>query len=185
MIFDESRLIIARQDRSTERRHCLASLLATSRAAFPEVRIRLLETIAVVNAQASVLDKIPTVDLFGGLIFHPALGQDGLAFSLAHELGHHLAVGPRQICGSPLACDCAADLWAVTIGLNVLSREKAKLTVKSALRQLRSIAKARPRNHTSVLGSSQKCWALDWSRREKALNAGGVAAVTKCWMFGR
>ena len=181
MIFDEPRLDIARQDRSTQRLQFLSQLIAASEAAFPEIRIRVLDTITIVNAQASILERMPTVDLFGGLAYHPALGRDAVAFAMAHEIGHHLAVGPRQTCSGLLSCDCAADRWAVTTGLNLLSVNKSKL--KEALQQLKLVGRLRRRKHTSVFRSSRKCWALNWSQRVDRLTAGKVAPVTKCYLF--
>jgi hypothetical protein len=181
VIFDEPILEVTRQNRSIERLELLSKFVAASEAAFPHVRIRLLTKIAAVNAQASVLDQVARVDLFGGLIFHPALGQDALAFTLAHELGHHLAIGPRYACSSRLACDCAADVWAVTKGFNVLSLSDPKLNMGKALHQLRSIM---PRKGTPIRGLS-RCWALDWRRRERSLIARRFVSVSECQMLKR
>jgi hypothetical protein len=185
VIFVEPRLDIARQERSAERLQFLSQLIAASEAAFPEIRIRVLDTITIVNAQASVLERVPTVDLFGGLAYHPALGRKALAFALAHELGHHVAEGPRQTCSGLLACDCAADLWAVTTGLDLLSVSKSGL--KEALQELQAIAigKRQRREHGSVFAPSRKCWALNWSQRVNRLTAEKIAPIKKCYLFNR
>lgn len=185
VIFDELRLDIVHQNRTIQRLQTVSRLIEISRAAFPNIQIRVIDTITAVNAQASVLKRIPTVDLFGGLIFHPALGLDALTFAMSHELGHHCAVGPRQACGSSLACDCAADVWAATIGFNLLSKEEAKPSVVRALQELGQITKSGERKQAAAYKSRRRCWALDGVRREKMLTAGCIGPVTQCYFFGK
>ena len=57
MIFDEPKLADALQDRSVQRVAAVSKLMATATGLFPHIDIRLLESITVVNAQASMLDR--------------------------------------------------------------------------------------------------------------------------------
>jgi peptidase M48-like protein len=183
MIFDEPTLANVLQDRSVQRVDFVSRLVTAAKALFPQIDIRLLESIAVVNAQASMLGKRQTVDLFGGLMFHRALGPDALTFALAHELGHHVATGARQNCGSVLACDCAADAWASTIGFALLSASRATPSVHRALKELGSVLNAQNRKQVSLRRREAKCWALDWSQRERVLGAGKFRRIKKCDLF--
>lgn len=183
MIGDEPRLANTFQDRSVQRLDFVCNIVTAAKALFPQIEIRLLESIPLVNAQASAVGKRRTVDLFGGLIFHPALGPDALTFSLAHELGHHIAAGPRQYCGSILACDCAADAWATEVGFDLLSAGRTQPTIRRAVEELGPVVSAPNRKQVSPPRSSFKCWALDWKRRASALKTGNVGTIKTCGIF--
>ena len=122
MLLGATSYLLESQDRSCARLALVNNTIKSVQACFPSVTIHLRDNISAVNAQAYRIAGERMVDLFGGLAFHPAIGPEALAFSLMHEVGHHLACGARMTPGSPLACDCAADRWAVLKGLPVLVR---------------------------------------------------------------
>jgi hypothetical protein len=171
------------QDRSLARRALLSKTIEFFQSAFPSITIRLLDHVSAVNAQASRSNSENIVDIFGGLAFHPAVGADALKFSLLHEIGHHLGCGARMTPGSPLACDCAADRWAILQGLPAVARNHTEVNVGLAMNQLE---KALPQHLDSIEAfrlQNRDCWCWDWPRRKHYLSTGAVPTVESCSMF--
>jgi hypothetical protein len=170
------------QDRSCARQALVNNTIESVQACFPSITIRLLDNVSAINAQASRITCERTVDLFAGLAFHPAIGAEALTFSLLHEVGHHLGCGARMTPASPLACDCAADRWAILEGLPALARINGNLDVGLAMAQLEN---ALPPRHESVEGSNPcDCWLWDWARRTTLyLTMAEIPAIERCLMF--
>src|ERR1700704_2512675 len=122
MIFDQPQQPVEVQDRSAQRLSSLTKLIAIFEASFSTVHYRILGSITAVNAQASFANGRHLVDIFGGLAFHPAIRHDGLVFTLLHETGHHLSMGCK-LPWAQLACECAADKWAITEGRKALAAD--------------------------------------------------------------
>src|ERR1700730_2270717 len=109
MLFGFWSPVATEQDRSSERRALLDRLSQVSRKAFPDVEVSIYEASLSFNAQAFCIGRQKVVALFGGLAFNRRMGKDGLLFAILHEIGHHLAPGPRITITNNLSCDCAAD----------------------------------------------------------------------------
>jgi hypothetical protein len=69
-----------------------------------------------VNASAWKEGDERHVRLYGGLIRHKAIKQEGLGLVLAHEIGHHYAGTPTYP-NSDLSCEGQADYWAAKIAM--------------------------------------------------------------------
>jgi hypothetical protein len=102
-----------------QRGRLLELLLCEIRRLFPNVSYELDANSRTANAQALARGHVRVVRLYGGLAFHPMVGEDGLIFTLLHETGHHFAKGRRFALDPMLACDCAADKWAITTGVKL------------------------------------------------------------------
>src|SRR5438105_7032660 len=161
MIFDQPRQPLELQDRSARRLACLAKLIAIFEASFASVRYRVLQSISTVNAQASVANGEPRVDIFGGLAFHPLIRHDGLVFTLLHETGHHLGTGCK-LPWAPLACDCSADCWAATDGRKALRANGASFRLEAALRQIESAARPQQQRLSLRRTVRTNCWSMNW-----------------------
>lgn len=140
MIFEQPQCMFEVQDRSSGRMELLASLAQVFRLTFPMLGFRIFDKIAAVNAQASVRDGLRSIDVFAGLAFHPAVDRDALVFIYLHEAGHHLSKGCRHPCNPQIACDCAADFWAVTEGKAKLAGNDCEIALPAALKQLECAA---------------------------------------------
>jgi hypothetical protein len=180
MFFGSNQTKIVPQDRSGARHAMLTEVIQLCEVCFPSVSIRLIEGARAVNAQASRINGLRLVDLFGGLAFHPTVGRDALAFTLLHEIGHHRGRGPRIAPHSDLACDCAADRWAILEGAPKLARRNFSLNISVALTQLQ-----RATAHLSVALDAPipNCWCLDWDRRKKVLTGRKIVAPTSTCAF--
>jgi len=118
------------------------------------------------------LDGRRIVTIYGGLAFHPKLGAQSLTFIILHEAGHHFARGCRSRRDPSLACECASDHWAATVGKDTLLQKSGRhLRIAVALEELghvmgrRQPSKGRYTKRTSTSG----CWAQGWSLRSRAL----------------
>lgn len=179
MIFDQPRQPVELQDRSAQRLVYIAKLIAIFETSFSSVRYRVLESISTVNAQASVSNGEPRVDIFGGLAFHPMVQHDGLVFTLLHETGHHLSTGCK-LPWAPLACECAADRWATTDGRKALRANGAKFRLETALRQIECAARPEPRATRSRRGARTNCWSMNWRERKQTLLDGQAVNFQTC-----
>jgi hypothetical protein len=168
LIFSEpylENLSLLRQ--SQERRALLAEIFSSFNSIFPTIDFQLIDDSGVINAQAIVVGGQRCVRLYGGLAFHPLAGRGSLSFGLLHEIGHHLARGCRLPSDLHLACDCAADHWAATIGAQSVSGVM-NFNLQSALDEMDLIFE----KHDEALGARQyKCWALTWSYRKQSILA--------------
>lgn len=176
MIFDQPQQPIERQDRSRQRLSSLTNLIAIFELSFSSVHYRILESISAVNAQASFSNGKHLVDIFGGLAFHPAIRHDGLVFTLLHETGHHLSTGCKLPWGQ-LACECAADQWAITDGRKALAANGGRFRLEAALQQI-ELAAAPPARKKSAAPTS--CWSMSWQKRRQALLNGQAMNLKRC-----
>ncbi|WP_375786307.1 hypothetical protein ACE10Z_01115 [Bradyrhizobium sp. Pha-3] len=178
MFFGSSETTKAPQDRSVERRAMVAEVIRVCEACFPSISIRLVDNVKVVNAQASQIRGALLIDLFGGLAFHPTVGRDALAFTLVHEAGHHFGRGPRIAPNVDMACDCAADRWAIAEGIPRLAKQNFSLDILAALTQLQAAA---ARFSEATGQPLPNCWCWDWGRRRQVLKAGKrIKPISSC-----
>jgi hypothetical protein len=167
---------VATQNRSSERYALLKRLSEVSEKAFPNVELRIQEADFSFHAQAYVLHGRQIVTLLGGLAFHCCLQKDGLLFTILHEIGHHVAPGPRITPTDPRSCDCAADCWAVGEGRRLLSSRGMTLDIRSALNEIElALSALKP---AYDLLSKRRC--SGWARRKAALTAIPVRRVVEC-----
>jgi hypothetical protein len=139
------------------------------------VHYRILEQVSVVNAQASFSNGKHLVDIFGGLAFHPVIRHDGLVFTLLHETGHHLSTGCR-LPWAQLACECAADRWAITDGRKALAANGANFRLETALQQIEQAATPVTRKNAAPTS----CWSMNWQKRRQALLDGRAMNLKTC-----
>jgi hypothetical protein len=174
MIFDQPQQPIGQQDRSAQRLSSSAKLIAIFESTFSSVQYRILEQVSVVNAQASFSNGAHLVDIFGGLAFHPMIRHDGLVFTLLHETGHHLSDGCKLVkdCKLPwaqLACECAADRWAITDGRNALWSNGVGFRLETALEQIEQAAAPEAPKMPSKVAAQTGCWSMNWQKRKRTL----------------
>jgi hypothetical protein len=167
MIFEQVRTTVESQDRTAARRTLLQKIFGVFETNFPDLNFRILDRVTAVNAQASILNDVRSVDLFGGFAYHPKIGHDALVFMLLHETGHHLSRGCRLPWMQQLACDCAADCWAVTEGKARLQESNCGFAIEPALRQIERAANLKSRAVTKV--GRSKCSFLNWAKRKRRL----------------
>jgi hypothetical protein len=158
--------------KTADRASLLEILLNDFRKTFPDLTFELQLDFTIINAQAMKLQDKPVVTIYGGLALHPALGNDSLAFILLHEVGHHLAEGCRSGRDPSLACECASDHWAVTIGIDTLLQKSGRhLRMPVALGELNQVMGPRQPSKGGYTRktSTSGCWARGWSFRSRAL----------------
>lgn len=162
--------------RGADREDLLAMLLDDFREAFPELTFELQLDFAVINAQALKLGDQPIVTIYGGLALHPMLGAQSLTFILLHEVGHLLAGGCRSKRDRSLACECASDHWAMTVGTDTLFRKSGRhLDMRIAVEELtRALGSGQPSRGKYTdkhinRASTSGCWAGGWFSRSHAL----------------
>jgi hypothetical protein len=174
MLMGSLRKVPTQQDRSCERYALLKRLSEITGQVFPRIELRIQEANPTFHAQAYVLKDRQFVALLGGLAFHTRLQKDGLLFTILHEIGHHVAPGPRLTQTNPLSCDCAADCWTVTEGQRLFSSHGMTLDIRSALHEIELAL--------SDLNYDLKseCCCLDWPRRKKALTSDPTPQVVAC-----
>jgi hypothetical protein len=160
--------------KAANRESLLETLLGDFRKAFPDLTFELQLDFTIVNAQAMKLQDKPTVTVYGGLALHPRLGAESLTFILLHEVGHHLAEGCRSGRDPSLACECASDHWAATVGTDILLQKSGRnLGMRAAVAELDQVMSPRQpskggySNRTSI----SDCWARGWLLRRRALLA--------------
>jgi hypothetical protein len=179
MIFEQPLCAPEHQDRSADRQQAIGNLLGAFRTCFPTLDFRILDQITVVNAQASISNGSRFVDLFGGLAYHPKIGRDALIFVLLHEAGHHLSSGSRSPWMSELACDCAADAWAVTKGAAELRKLDCSFELQVALSEIERATQLRQRDSSRGARASG-CAALHWKERKRLLVERNVQPRLHC-----
>ncbi len=176
MLFGSLSPVTTEQDRSSERRALLNRLSDVSRKAFPGLEVLIYEASPSFNAQAFSVRGQQIVTLFGGLAFNRRMGKDGLLFTILHEIGHHLAPGPRITRTNTLSCDCAADRWAIVEGQGLILSHGLTLDIKSALSEIEAAM--------SELGGAfdltAGCWCFDWVRRKITLTSPFLDPLTQC-----
>jgi hypothetical protein len=167
MIFEQTRNPLYSQDRTAERRALVEKTIEIFQTNFPDLNFCVLDRVTAVNAQASILNNVRSVNLFGGFAYHPEIGHDALFFILLHETGHHLSRGCRLPWMQKLACDCAADFWAVTEGQAKLQKSNSGFVIEPALRQIESAANLKSSVSTRV--GRSRCSFLNWTKRKRRL----------------
>jgi hypothetical protein len=164
--------------KGTNREALLDSLLNDFQNAFPDLTFELGLDFPIINAQALALADKRVVKIYGGLALHPKLGAESLTFITLHEAGHHLARGCRSKRDRSLACECASDYWAVTVGANkLLQKSGRRLQLRAALEELDQVmssGQASKHGYTkedryTKKASTSGCWAREWSLRSRAL----------------
>ena len=93
------------------------ALVALFRAAFPAIDFEIAWDSDTVNARALYGQPRKRVRLYGGLVRHRMVEKEGLALTLAHEVGHLLGGRPRDLYHHWLSCEGVADYWAARYGL--------------------------------------------------------------------
>lgn len=176
MLMSSLGTVVGPQDRSSERYALIGRLFEIAKEVFPEICLKVLEANSSFQAQAWVLRGKKKVTLLGGLAFHPRLGKDGLLFTVLHEIGHHVAPGPRLTQTSPLSCDCAADRWVITEGQRLFSAHGITLDIQSALVEIESILC----DLVSAEALDSTSWCFDWPRRKIRLSSVPAPQLTEC-----
>lgn len=93
------------------------ALVARFRRAFAEIDFEIAWASDTVNARALFGQPRNKVVLYGGLVRHKAMGEEGLTLALAHEVGHLLGGKPRHPYHFWLSCEGVADYWATRHGI--------------------------------------------------------------------
>jgi len=160
--------------KAANRESLLETLLSDFRKAFPGLIFELQLDFTIVNAQALTLKNKRIVNIYGGLALHPRLGAQSLTFILLHEVGHHLAEGCRSGRDPSLACECASDYWAVTVGTDTLLQKSGRhLRMRVALEEFDQIMSSRQPSGGGYTKRTSKsgCWARAWPTRRSAILA--------------
>jgi hypothetical protein len=112
-------------------------LLGRFASAFPGIRYDILWESDTCNGQALLLEGARHVRLYGGLLRHKHVGIAGVAFTLAHETGHHVGGPPFHEYYPWLSSEAQADAWACQQGLAlVFSPAKARHYADRGQKQL-------------------------------------------------
>jgi hypothetical protein len=93
------------------------ALIDRFRACFPGIYFDISWETRLMNAQAYICEKGRCVRLYGGLGRHREVGVEGIAFALAHEVGHHLGGRPRHESYTTISSEERANDWAMETGL--------------------------------------------------------------------
>jgi hypothetical protein len=171
-----------------ERRQLLELIFLDFGQAFPDLEFERDEKSRTVNAQAIMHGDTRLVRLYGGLGFHPLIGDDGIVFALLHEVGHHLAAGGRLAFCPDLGCECAADRWALTCGSAELKKRTGRtFEIEKAVASLDALFDCSQRQLAAGIPEKDNgpsiCWALDW--RKRRLHLAGLTqmpAIRRCYM---
>ena len=156
--------------RKEGREALLETILSDFQTAFPDIVFELKLDLSIINALAMNLHGERTVTVYGGLALHPRLGADLFAFILLHEIGHLRADGSRLVRDPALACECAADSWALTEGAALLKRRSGRcFDVETALSELSGIMGTGQKSRAKYSRKKIVCWAKSWDLRRRAL----------------
>ena len=182
MIFVDATLDPSRFDASPQRLAMLEDAIDVLRRAFPQLHFERIEGALACNAQAAVLGGRREVRLYDGLALHPAIGEDGILFTLLHEAGHHLAAGCRLPWDPRLACECVADHWAATDGARALERERPGFSLERGLAELDAIRSERTpaADDEDRAGEGEYCFALSRASRRRTLLAKSSVLASDC-----
>ena len=164
--------------KAANREKLLETLLSDFRKTFPDLTFELQLDFTIINAQALKLQDRLIVMIYGGVALHPRLGAESLSLILLHEVGHHLAKGCRSRRDPSLACECASDYWAVTVGTDTLLQKSGRrVRMRAALEELSQIMSPRQpskdrytkKDRYPKRATTSGCWARGWSLRRHAL----------------
>src|SRR5262245_6344848 len=138
MVLDElppSALLCPRADLRMFR--CCERLMVRFSDVFPSISYDILWETDTCNAQAFRTGARWSVSVSGCLLSHRHVGIAGIAFTLAHETGHHLGGQPSLEYYPWLSSEARADAWAVSKGLiAVFGPQKARHYALNGQRQL-------------------------------------------------
>jgi hypothetical protein len=116
------------------------ALIERFRARFPEIFFDTYWETRLMNAQAYIGARGRCVRLYGGLGRHRQVGVEGIAFALAHEVGHHLGGAPFHPFYTTISSEERASEWAVGEGLPaVFDDAVARRYVQRGLGQLAAV----------------------------------------------
>jgi hypothetical protein len=160
----------------TKRRYdLLDALLFEVGQIFPQITYEVDAQSRTANAQALMRGAVRVVRLYGGLAMHPMVGADALVFTFLHETGHHLAEGHRLALDPKIACECAADKWALVTGRGQWERAfNRRFDISAAMDELSAMIDSVQR----PLGQKRRqakrclpkaCWAPSWTARKAQL----------------
>lgn len=122
-------------------------LVGRFRAALPQLDFEIAWTSDTVNARALFGRPRHRVCLYGGLVRHKMMADDGLALALAHEVGHLLGGKPRHPYHFWLSCEGVADYWAARHGLRkIWPRSELPIRLRAGARQLLNLQRSGFRN---------------------------------------
>lgn len=128
------------------------ALLERFRAHFPNIYFDMYWETRLMNAQAYIGEKGRSVRLYGGLGRHREVGVEGIAFALAHEVGHHLGGEPRHEFYTIISSEERANEWAEDEGLpTVLGKKIAQRYVCRGVAQLANVWKRYRDKSTSYI----------------------------------
>jgi hypothetical protein len=96
------------------------ALIERFRARFPNIYFDMHWETRLMNAQAYIGANGRSVRLYGGLGRHLQVGVEGIAFALAHEVGHHLGGPPHHQYYTSISSEERASEWAEQIGLSAV-----------------------------------------------------------------
>jgi hypothetical protein len=100
-------------------------LIERFRACFPDIYFDMFWETRLMNAQAYIGEKGRSVRLYGGLGRHREVGVEGIAFALAHEVGHHLGGEPHHEFYNTISSEERASEWAEEDGLPIVFGDAA------------------------------------------------------------
>jgi hypothetical protein len=101
-------------------RRWAGQILGMFAASFPDVVFDVAWEDDSINAQAYRLRDEEYVRVYGGLARHHAIGPEGLALALAHEVGHHRGGPPLCAYSYWMSTDRQADRWAFGVGMPIV-----------------------------------------------------------------
>jgi hypothetical protein len=149
-----------------------------ARAAFRSIEFGIFDNISAINAQACISNGVRRVNVCGGLAYHPAIKHDALAFVLLHETGHHLSNACRMRWFPELACDCAADHWAITEGREIIAQRGCHYVLANALEQIEDASGFRSKRISRT--EKSRCPALNWRHRRERVQDGTIFPKAEC-----
>ncbi len=119
------------------------ALVARFRQAFADIDFEIAWASDTVNARALFGQPRNKVVLYGGLIRHKTMGEEGLTLALAHEVGHLLGGKPRHPYHFWLSCEGVADYWATRHGIRrIWPGEQLAARLRLAGRQLLTLQRS-------------------------------------------
>lgn len=84
---------------------------------YPDINCQIRWSDNTVNAYAWREGSQRYIALLGGLIRHYAVGIEGLALVVAHEIGHHYGGPPRYPSNPWATCEGQADYWGALVAM--------------------------------------------------------------------
>lgn len=119
------------------------ALVERFRGAFPGLDFEIAWASDTVNARALFGQPRNRVCLYGGMVRHKMMGEEGLALTLAHEVGHLLGGKPRHKYHFWLSCEGVADYWAARHGLRkIWPRAELASRLRQGARQLLNLQRS-------------------------------------------